>query len=238
MHRLLRLCAWLLVCTVPLTAQWKPGPTSKRITFSGHQWIVKDSGGHRVGPDSNYFSEDAVSVDADGLTLRVFEKDGRYYCAEIVSVAHFGYGTYRFVVASNVSRLAPELVLGLFTWSDDPGDEGSHKELDIELSRWGDPANDVAQFVVQPYTRPGNIRRFALPPDVSESTHTFEWAPNRVRFTSAVGSRVVKEEVFTSRIPAPADENARLNLWVAGSRIRHTGDFEVRIRRFEFVPGR
>jgi hypothetical protein len=233
-----RCCAVLVLACVSLAAQWQPTPASKRIQFSGYDWIVKDSGDQRVGPDGNYFSKDGVRVDERGLTLRVFERDGRYYCAEVLSAAHFGYGTYRFEVASNVNRLAADLVLGLFTWSDDPGVEGTHKELDIELSRWGNPENDVGQFVVQPYTKPENIRRFALPATATESTHAFEWTPGRVRFSSAVGGHIIRDEVFSSRIPAPGNENARMNLWISGGRIRHQGDLEVTIRRFAFAPAR
>jgi len=231
-----RCCAAIALGSATLAAQWQPTPASKRIQFSGYDWIVKDSRGQRVGPDDNYFSEDGVRVDERGLTLRVFERDGRYYCAEVVSAAHLGYGTYRFDVASNVNRLAADLVLGLFTWSDDPGAEGTHKELDIELSRWGNPENDVAQFVVQPYTKPENIRRFALPATATGSTHAFDWTPSRVHFSSAISGHIVRDEVFTSRIPTPADENARMNLWISGRRVKHEGDFEVTIRRFAFTP--
>ena len=92
----------------PLLAQWHAAPESKRIQFSGYEWIVKDSGAKRVEPGGNYFSADAVRVDTDGLKLRVFEKDGRYYCPEIVSAANLGYGTYRVEISSNVDRAKPD----------------------------------------------------------------------------------------------------------------------------------
>jgi hypothetical protein len=220
----------------PLFAQWQPGPESKHIRFSGYEWIVKNSGNRRVGPGANYFSDDAVRVDAEGLKLRVIEKDGRFYCAEVVSVASLGYGTYRFHVASNVDRLAPNLTLGLFTWSDDPGEEGTHKELDVELGRWGSPNNDIAQFVVQPYTRPENIIRFSLPADATSSVHSFTWAPRQVHFTSQVRGAVLQDHVFTHRVPAPDKENVRMNLWVAAGRVPAGGVLEVAIRSFEFLP--
>jgi hypothetical protein len=116
--------------------------------------------------------------------------------------------------------------------------EGSHKELDIELSRWNKRDNDVAQFVVQPYTRPGNIRRFALPPDADMSLHAFQWTAGRVRFTSEVGGMVIKDETFTAEIPAPDAENARINLWITDSSMQAKGDLQVVISRFEFAPER
>jgi hypothetical protein len=231
-----RFALLILLFLTSLAAQWQPGPDSKRIKFSGYEWIVKDSAERRVGPGSNYFSDDAVRVEADGLKLRVFEKDGRFYCAEVVSVASLGYGTYRFHVASNVDGLAPNIVLGLFTWSDDPGEEGSHKELDVELGRWGKTDNDIAQFVVQPYTRPENIIRFPLPADASSSVHSFTWMPHQAHFTSEVRGAVVQDHVFTRRVPAPDKENIRLNLWITGGRMPAAGVLEVMIRSFEFLP--
>jgi len=219
-----------------LTAQWRRGPGSKQIKFGGHDWIVKDSSGQRVGPGSNYFSEDAVQVDAQGLKLRVFEKDGRFYCAEVVSTESFGYGTYRFHVASNVDRLASNLTLGLFTWSDDPGEEGTHKELDVELGRWNKDDNDVGQFVVQPYDRPSNILRFSMPSGATESVHSFTWAFQGAHFTSEVAGKQVAEHVFDRRVPVPNSENARINLWIMSGRAPNSGTAEVVISNFEFVP--
>lgn len=234
------ICSSLMILLLlrPLLIQWQPGPASRHIQFSGYEWIVKDSAGQRIGPGPNYFSDDAVRVDAEGLKLRVFEKDGRFYCAEVVSVVSFGYGTYRFHVASNVDRLSPNLVLGLFTWSDDPGEEGSHKELDIELGRWGNPNNDIAQFVVQPSTRSDNIVRFPLPADAGSSVHSFTWMPHKVHFVSEVSSRVLQDHVFTRGVAAPDKENTRINFYITGGRVPLEGVQEVTIRSFEFLPAR
>ena len=48
-----------------------------------------------------------------------------------------GYGTYRFVVR-DVGHLEPGAVLTLFTWEGAAADQ-NHREMDIEISRWGDP---------------------------------------------------------------------------------------------------
>jgi hypothetical protein len=234
--RTLVLASWIVLSLVSLNAQWRPGPMTKRIKWSNQEWLVKDSGGARVGPGSNYFDTEAVRVDARGLTLSVIERDGRYYCGEVVTAASLGYGTYRFVVASEVDLLGDNLTLGLFTWSDDPGEEGSHKELDVELGRWGNPANDIAQYVVQPYTRPQNIVRFPLPKGAKESTHSFEWLRGEGRFRSEVGGATVKEHRFTRGVPTPDKEQARMNLWITGGRVPMKGLREVTIRSFEFIP--
>jgi hypothetical protein len=247
-HSPIRFLLLVLFLLKPVLAQWHAGPESKRIQFSGYEWIVKDSGGRRVEPGANYFSGDALRVDADGLTLRVFEKGGRFYCPEIVSAANLGYGTYRVEISSNVEGLAPNLTLGLFTWSDDPGEEGTHKELDVEIGRWGNPRlnadgtpnpkSDNVQFVVQPYARQENIVRFPLPVDASTSVHAFTWTYRKAHFTSSVRGAVVEDYVFTHRVPDPDRQNFRVNLWIALGHIPADGIREVTIRKFEFEPER
>ncbi len=147
---------------------------SRKITFSGYEWNVKSSG-DAVGPGPNVFSnsEDNVFVDTEGrLHLLINQKQGRWRCAEVVSARSFGLGTYRFTIDSGIDGLDPNVVLGLFTWSDAP--EYNHRELDVEIARWGDPANANAQFVVQPYTRKANIVRFAIPTGRGPTTHSVE----------------------------------------------------------------
>src|SRR5512135_1367048 len=129
----------------------------RTISFSGTSWSVKTSSG-RVGPGPNYFSDSTsnVWVDAQGrLHLKILKVKNRWTCAEVVSQASFGYGTYRFTLDSPVDALDPSAVLGLFTWNDDPA--YNHREIDIEMSRWGAAANQNAQYVVQPYTLASNI---------------------------------------------------------------------------------
>ncbi|MDQ4089270.1 MAG: hypothetical protein M3163_03045 [Actinomycetota bacterium] len=64
-------------------------------------------------------------------------------------------------------RLDPNVVLGLFSWSDDPA--YNYREIDIEVARWGDVAGDTnAQYVVQPWDRgrqPAPLRTARRRPD-------------------------------------------------------------------------
>jgi hypothetical protein len=244
----LRFSLLVLFLLRPALAQWHVGPESPRIQFSGYEWIVKDSGAKRVEPGGNYFSSDAVRVGADGLKLRVFEKDGRFFCPEIVSAANFGYGTYRVEISSNVEGLAPNLTLGLFTWSDEAGEEGTHKEIDIEVGRWGNAKfnadgtrnsnSENVQFVVQPFARPENIVRFPLPADAPESVHAFTWSYRQVHFMTSVRGALVQDRVITHRVPEPDNQNFRINLWIAVGHLPAVGIREVTIRKFEFEPER
>ena len=62
----------------------------------------------------------------------------------------------RFEVQGPIGDLDPNVVLGLFTWSDDPAYD--HRELDIELARWGNPLAPNGQFRLQPNTE--SVRGF------------------------------------------------------------------------------
>jgi len=144
---------------------------ANELSFSGYTWELKDSGDVQVGPGGNYFSSatNNVWVDAQGrLHLRITKQTvggtNRWSCPEVFSQRSFGAGTYRISVDSRVDNLDPNVVLGFFTWSDDPA--YNHREMDFEFSRWGnahDPNN--AQYVVQPSSLSGNLLRFKVPTD-------------------------------------------------------------------------
>ncbi len=220
-------------------------PKRRTIRFAREEWAVKSSP-HRWGPGPNYFSdsEKNVSVDPQGrLHLRITHRDGKWQCAEVVSERTFGYGTYRFVLDCPVDDLDRNVVLGLFTWSDDPA--YAHREIDVEFSRWGDPENDNAQFVVQPYQAPGHIYRFQWPTGLRWSTHSFTWLRDAVSFRSERGesskpedpSAVIQQWVYLKDVPQTGDENARINLWLMGGKPPSNGkEVEVVVRDFQFVP--
>ena len=124
-------------------------------------------------------------MDSQGnLHLRVTNRSNEWQCAEVVTDRTFGYGSYRFELGSVVDDLNPSVVLGLFTWSDDPA--YTHREIDIECGRWADPG-DVhnSQFVVQPWNLAGHLVRYTVPAGLTNSTHLFTWQTNRIDFQSA-----------------------------------------------------
>jgi hypothetical protein len=223
-----------------------PVGTARTLRFSGYEWRVKSSRG-RVGPGPNYFSDtqENVWVDAqERLHLRITHRDNLWYCAEVISQRSLGYGTYRFYLDSVVDNLNPNVILGLFTWSDDPA--YSHREIDIECARWGDANNRTnAQFVVQPYQPAGHLLRFSIPPGTNPSTHSFIWKPDTIFFESMKGDNatapgerdVIKQWTYSRNTPKPGDENARMNLWLMGGIAPTDGaKTEVIIKRFEFIP--
>lgn len=223
----------------------RPQPGVRWLAFAGYDWWVKSSAG-RVGPGPNYFSASTNNVwlDAQGrLHLRITHRSGQWQCAEIVSARTFGFGSYRFALASRVDNLDPSAVLGLFTWSDDPA--YTHREIDVECSRWSNAADpNNAQFVVQPWSPPGQLVRFAVPAGLTNATPSFLWQSNQIVFqcqrgaySPAPGTNLIRSWTYARAVPQTGDENVRLNLWLNNGAAPTDGnEVEVVIGSFEFVP--
>jgi hypothetical protein len=218
-----------------------PGDPSARaahhtLRFGGYEWIARAAPSDRGGP--NDYDPDNAWADADGaLHLRIGGEAPRWTCAEVRLTRRLGYGTYRFVVR-DVSHLEPAAVLTLFTW-DGPAADANHREIDIEISRWGEPAAKNAQYVVQPYYVAANVWPFVAPAGVL--THTLRWEPGRLTAKTFRGSgaegAVVAAHTFTSGVPSPGNENLRMNLYVfRRSAIPLRRGTEVVIEKFEYVP--
>ena len=213
-------------------------PPSVTIPFSGYEWRVRDAPSDRGG--RNLYSASNVRTDSSGaIHLQVNRTGSEWTCAEVSLTRSLGYGTYRFVV-QDVSHLEPALVMGMFTWDYAGGDHGN-REMDIEISRWGDPANKNAQYVVQPYYVAANVVRFTVP--AGTLTHEFRWEPGKASFRTVRGAGIAKESpavaehVFTSGVPDPGIESMRMNHYVfhGGAAVQGNAS-EVVVERFEYLP--
>lgn len=224
-------------------------PSPAAFHWCGYDWDVKNSGSFVFGPGPNLFSDNPANVWVDPagkLHLRITHRDGQWQCAEVVSRRSFGYGIYRFFVDSAVDALDPNVTLGLFTYDHDPTETGGHRELDVEFARWGNPGDPTnAQFVVQPFGIPGNLTRWTLPAGTAPATHSFEWSPGGVAFTSHAGSYVPPPGVpeltnwtwTGAALPVPGAERVRMNLWLFNGNPPGDGrEVEVVIGRFAFIP--
>ena len=221
------------------TAKGAASSPSPTLQFGGYEWRIRTAPSSR-GDTMNLYDPANAWTDADGaLHLRIAGQPEKWTCAEVVLTRSFGYGTYSFVVR-DTSNLEPAAVLAMFTW-DYAGGDDNNREMDVEVSRWGDPASKNVQYVVQPFYVPANVARFISPPGAL--THSFRWEPGRVSFrtvrgaASAVRTEVVSEHVFTSGVPAPGAETVRMALYVYGK----TGQplqngAEVVVEKFEFLP--
>jgi hypothetical protein len=221
------------------TATGAAAPPSPMLQFSGYEWRIRTAPSSR-GDTMNLYDPANAWTDADGaLHLRIAGEPGRWTCAEVALTRSFGYGTYSFVVR-DTSQLEPAAVLAMFTW-DYSGAEENNREMDVEISRWGDPTSKNAQYQVQPFHVPANVARFDVPPGVL--THSFRWEPGRVSFRTVRGRanaprpEVVSEHAFTSGIPAPGVETVRVAFYVFGKTGQPVQNgAEVVVEKFEYLP--
>jgi hypothetical protein len=207
------------------------------IQFSGYEWIARAAPSDRGGTN-DYDPANAWTDDGGAMHLRIGGQAPGWTCAEVRLTRHLGYGSYRFVVR-DVSHLEPAAVLTLFTW-DGPAASENHREMDIEISRWGNAAANNAQYVVKPYYVGGNVWPFAAPAGVL--THSWRWEPGRLTATTVRGAGEgkgppVTEHAFTSGVPSPGNEMVRMNLYVfrrSATALEH--GTEVVIEKFEYLP--
>jgi len=208
-------------------------PAKEVLKFSGYEWEVRKSPSDRGGPN-DYDARNAWVDDHGLLHLLLTQRDGRWTSAEIKLTRSLGYGTYTFVV-HDTSRLDPAAALGFLTW-DQFGPAENHRELDVEVSRWGNPDNKDVQFVVQPHYVAANVYRFQQP--ASRLTHSFRWEPDRALFRT-VGStgREIARREFTSGVPVPGTESIYMNLlYFRGSPKPPSSDVEVVVEKFVYLP--
>jgi hypothetical protein len=187
------------------------------IDFSGYRWNVKQA--DRAGPGPNDFSdsESNVRVDDEGLHLRIDQRAGRWYCAEVFSQQSLGYGSYTYQVSSRVDAFDVQTVFSGFVY------ESLTREIDIEFSKTlARPGN--AQFVVQPFSRPGNVFRFTIGA-VQPTSHRFVWRPDRIEFVSWRGlepdpNPATTLSAWTYRGPdiPPPGAGMRFNAWLFDGR--------------------
>lgn len=184
------------------------------VKFSGYTWTVK-SRSEPSGPGPNLYDASSRSVfvdEAGRLHLRIAKTAAGWACSEVYLEKPLGYGTYTFVVETPPSQIDDMAILGLFTYGDDPAFE--HREIDIEISRWGDASLPNAQFAVQPYQQAGNMERFEVPKNLRRATHQFVWTQKSIQFTSK-GEGFAKSWSYTgSHVPEPGDETVHLNYWL------------------------
>jgi hypothetical protein len=125
---------------------------ARTIHFSGMEWQVKNGVG---GPNpnnitQNYWSDspESIWVDDEGrLHLKIRYDDGVWKCAEIQSNETVKYAEYTWEISNPIDDLDPNVVLGLFLYSD----QHDH-EYDIEFSQWG----RTSEIQKMPFIRPGD----------------------------------------------------------------------------------
>jgi hypothetical protein len=230
--------------------QWDDFPGGRSLDFSGRSWRVKGPG--HYGPGPNNFSDSPQSIwvdDSDRLHLSISQIGGAWNSTEVALIEPLGYGDYIFTTQGALNLLDKQCILGLFIWQYstcwDPGSSwwNPYNEIDIEYSRWGNPSNQLGQYVAQPWDWAGNIYRYDAAFGANEiSSHAFRWLPDRVEFRAFRGGpndeapeTMISSWTYTGpHIPRPEQPRVHINLWYFGS--PPTSPQEVIISQFSFVP--
>jgi hypothetical protein len=220
------------------------GPTvlapTKRLKFSGYDWDVRTIASDRGGYSHPYSGDNAWTDSTGALHLRISKTSNDWSCAEVVLNRSLGHGTYVLVVR-DTSHLEPAAVLSMTTFDEWGGDQ-YYREMDVEVSRWGDASSkNNAQYVVEPYYHPRNVHQFVAPSGIL--TYSMQWEAGHARFKTVrgnspnSGARVISEHEFTSGIPSPGQERLQLFFYVVASDknpIQH--DNEVVLEKFDYLP--
>jgi hypothetical protein len=210
----------------------------RTVIFSGYTWKVKYTP-ILSGPGPNYFSDNPenVWVDENGyLHMKIAQRDGIWYCSEVINTRTALYGTHTFELGSRVDLLDKNGVLGLFSW-DDAAPQYHYREVDIELARWGIESGPNSQYVVQPWDVTGNRHQFNIVQSTPGSIHSFDWLPDSIIFDSWDGNgNPLQSWTYTdsANIP-PAGGNIHLNFWLMNGQPPSDGkDIEVVIKSYDF----
>ena len=219
------------------TSQFAPTGSLK---FSGYDWSVRTIPNNKGGMDNLFDPENAWTDTTGALHMQIKKKSDRWSCAEIYLTRSLGYGTYSITVR-DTSNIDPAAVFTIYTFEDSAGEQ-HYREMDIELSRWGDSANkNNAQYVVQPFYIPGNVIAFAAPSGTL--TYVLRWESGYATFktfrgrSAGAGAQLVSEHEFTSGIPDPGKAKPRLIFYiVASDKNPMQKPSEVVVEKFEYLP--
>jgi len=220
----------------------------ERIEFGGHTWAVKKFA--RMDPGPNRWTDDKAAIFLDKknhLHLGIVKDAKGWACTELVCNYALGFGTYTWTFRTDLAAFDSQAVLGLFTYENSANKQGiPDKEIDFELSRWGQPKNELGQFVVQPYLGPGkkNIDRFPVPAGAKlPLVAKYVWGTNTVdaTCTDAAGKVLRKWNYQTNAEPGAAvppaagKERAIMNLWLfEGKPAKGGKPVRVVVEGFEF----
>lgn len=219
-----------------------PATWSQPFSFAGLTWERKSGCG---GPGPNCWASANVElVPGEGVRLRLSRVQNRWYAAEIRTTAPAPCGAYSFYMVGRTDLLDPNVVLGVFLYDDAAGSLGDPcpDELDLESSRFGDPAAPNGHFVsyASGACGPADLGDFSYALGGTYATHQIDWAPGSVSFRMMHGHRlapdlpehVIGERSFVSPlVPAAGGMRLHVNLWAfAGNAPTDQKEVEVVIR--------
>ena len=192
-----RVCALVLALALALAVA-APAPTARAadrydraFNWSGYRWMVRSTK-QRANPGHNRWGDSRMNARVlSDKTLRVNISRGK--SVEVVGPPT-GFGTYRWVVRTDLSSIDPFRVAAFFV-------HGMGSEQDVEFSRWGIPSlSTVGTWVTwRERTRLG-FGYFAVSP-AAPYTIDIDWRVGATRFAvhDASGATLVDTTLPSSR---------------------------------------
>ena len=219
---------------------------AKDLEFGGYTWTVRSG---RGGPGPNAWDENNAWLDTStNLHLKITQRDGKWFCAEVTMRRRLGFGRYQFQAIGRLDRLDDNVVLGLFNYpTGDVGPDGTH-EIDIEFARWGDANNPMGNYTVWPVVKSLKqiSKSFSFTSTSNQTTHRFIWSRDGVNFRSLEGHCQDDRKEINAWIYSPNQASLRvsqqplpvhINLWLFKGLAPKNGlEVEVIIHNFEFTP--
>jgi hypothetical protein len=219
-----------------------PATWTQPFSFAGLTWERKSGCG---GPGPNCWAPENVELEpSGGLRLRLTRRSGRWYAAEIRTVAPVPFAAYSFYLIGRPDLLDPNVVLGVFLYDDAAGEAGAlcPDELDLESSRFGDAGAPNGHFVTYASGAcgPADLDDFDYSLTGTHTTHQIDWTSGAVSFRLMHGHRLgaelpeylIGERSFVSPlVPEAGGMRLHVNLWAfAGNAPTNQQEVEVVIR--------
>jgi hypothetical protein len=219
---------------------------SNVIAFAGYNWRIVDG---FSSPGENYYSTNCVWVDTNGwMHMKLKQINGVWRCPFLEGPQALGFGEYRWYTGTALERLDSNLVVGLFTYAQEPVYGTNQNEVDIEISHaFEGTETNCLLYTVQPYTLPGNGYQHPLETTNELVTHRFIWRPDRIDWLSYYGhtpeppldtNQILAGWRFAGRgIPIETNERTYMNLWLCFTNApADTQHVEMIVRDFHFIP--
>ncbi len=208
---------------------------AKPLLFGGYNWrnYFHVASLHSI---YRYYLPENAEVDTNGaLHLHIRTSGTEHTCSLVSPGQTLGYGRYSFglVVPADID---PAAELNIFT-SNDLESPGEHREIEFHLSRWGDPQNANAEYVIQPDHVAGNVHHFQLEPGAI--TTELHWSRGRADFNSSLAKsgKSVTRWSFTSGVPTYSNQRLYVSFCpFPYPRFPFSREAEVVLNHFEFLP--
>jgi hypothetical protein len=218
-----------------------PAGWGQSFSFAGLTWERKNGCG---GPGPNCWEPANVTLQGDGVHLRLTRQSGMWYSAEIRTTAPVPTGSYAFQLVGRSDLLDPNVVLGTFLYDDAAGEAADPcpAELDLESSRFGDPLAPNGHFATYGSSACGaaDWLSFSYVLTGDFTTHRIDWSPGVVTYSLLHGHRcspeipqhLIARRTFASPlVPAAGGMRLHVNLWAfAGQAPTDQQEVEVVIR--------